>query len=93
MEMQIDKNRTEGKKNKNWGPANAWGSIASADNLSQDEQKLWNSLKKKDSRDRSPEVVVLDDQKKKGTTPLVTAGFSVAESLTPNKSRRSRQDN
>jgi hypothetical protein len=36
-EMKIDKNRSEGKTNKNWGPNNAWGSIASIDNLSQDE--------------------------------------------------------
>ena len=27
IEMQVDKNRAEGKKNKNWGPNNAWGSI------------------------------------------------------------------
>ena len=92
-EMKEDRNKSEGKPNKNFGPSNAWGSIASVDNLSQDEQKLWNSLQKRNvnGRDQSPEVLVLGNERQKGKTPLVTAGFNVAESLTPQKSKRSRQ--
>ena len=33
-EMKEDRNKSEGKSNKNFGPSNAWGSIASVDNLS-----------------------------------------------------------